>query len=186
MRGVSKWGLSLSVVVLLLAGGCSSDAADVVLVADSSPFSSAELAEVQAQLWDVQHFEGVGRVSGPHGVSLVVTFAKGIYDECYGVIEGIGASAFCDHNLSPPTGSVILGISHNSGIGSKPDYLGVVVQTEPEVAKIRVATDSGETYEVPRLGDVSYIVWEETRTRGTLSLLTDDGTVIHVESLTDW
>lgn len=163
---------------LLLVGlvGCSTSSgeADVVLETSQSPLTDSERLNIEGALGDARQLELVGRVLGPQGESILVTFGQGGYDSCYAVFEGSGYSSGCG-SLEPPGGSVIVGQSYNEG------YIGLIVDTSQEaITSVRVTTGTGESYEVPPLSQLSFVAFEDTQSGFDLSLIAGDE-IVHQE-----
>lgn len=148
--------------------------ADVVLETDMSPFTDAERLNIEGALGDIRDLELVGRVSGPHGDSTLVTFGNGEYDSCYAVIESWGYTSGCGA-LEPPRGSVVVGQSSDAG------QIGLIVDTSQDgITSLRVTTGTGESYEVAPLTDLSFIAFDDTQSGFKLSLIAGDE-IIHQE-----
>ena len=155
----------LLLVTALLVGCSESGNADVVLEVDRTPLSELERQRLEGSLGGARNLELVGRVLGSNGESILVTFGQGEYDTCYAVFEGTGYSAGCGSLVSPPE-SVILGNSYNNG------HVGLIIDSSGEgITTVRVAMDTGETYEVPAISSMSYITFEQPETGYTLTLL---------------
>ena len=166
--------LASALLLSALAGCTSPGRADVVLETDRSPLTDSDRLNIERTLGDTRNFELLGRVLGPQGESILVTFGQGEFDSCYAVFEGPGYSAGCG-SLEPPTGSVLVGQSYNE------EYIGLIVDTSQQgITSVRITTGTGETYEVAPLSQRSFIIFQDTESGFELSLIAGDE-IVHQE-----
>ena len=167
MRRVLSAGLAL----MVLAACTSEPKADVTLTVDHSPLTDAERVNVVSAFEIPGDFEFLGRVNGPAGESLIVVFDKGT-EHCFGIWEGSSRNSGCgDLDPLPPQTPVV-------ATGGGDGDTGLLVRTPDEVTSLRVANALGTTFEVPRLAQFSYIVFEQPAASGyVLSVLSEDGEV---------
>lgn len=162
----SKHAAPLLGLILMVA--CTGGSADVVLEVDQSPLTGAELTNIEGSLDNARDLQLVGKIVGPDGESIVVTYGQGQYDECYAVFEGSGFSSGCG-SLEPPIGGVVVGQTGDN------HYTGLVVDTSTDdITAVRVAVNGGQTYEVAPLGALSYITFEAAEAGFILSLIAGD------------
>ena len=163
----------VAVAVALAVVACSSQRAAVLMTVDTSPPTVSERTNIEGVLTGSRNLDFLGAVSGPHGKAIVVRYGDGIYDACYAVFGESGYSNGCG-SMEPPSDSLIVATVSDGA------YTGLLVETDDDVTTIRVTTGTGETYEVPRLSDLSYIAFVDDLAGYTLSVLVGDKAV-HTE-----